>query len=64
MIKAVLPYAYTGYAGCAITMVIPVNFGTAHGKSWPEVGSPNALTSMGEKGLSRPPKISALLSQK
>ena len=30
---------YTKYAGCAIMTAIPVKFGTAHGRSRPEVGS-------------------------
>ena len=38
-IKSLKTRIYTEYAGCAITTGIPVKFGTAHGRSRPEVGN-------------------------
>ena len=46
--------AYTGYAGCAITAGIPVKFGTAHGRSRPEVGGAKCIDVYGSGGVSRP----------
>ena len=47
---------YTEYAGCAITARIPVNFGTADGKSRPEVGSAKCIGSYGRKGVTTSPR--------
>ena len=44
---------YTGYAGWAVTAFIPVKFGTAHGRSTPEVGSTKCIDSNDRKGISR-----------
>ena len=41
------PLIYTEYAGCAITTGIPVKFGTAHGRSRPEVGSTKRIDAYG-----------------
>ena len=43
---------YTEYAGCAITAGIPVNFGTAHGRLRPEVGSRKRIDVYGSGGVS------------
>ena len=48
---------YTGYAGCAITTGIPVKFGTAHGRSRPEVGSAKCIEAYGRKGVTPAPRI-------
>ena len=45
-------FMYTEYAGCAVTAAIPVKFGTAHGRSRPEVGSAKCLGASGKKGVS------------
>ena len=44
---------YTAYAGCAVTSIIAVKFGTAHGRSRPEVGSGFPIESYGSRGVSR-----------
>ena len=41
----------TEYAGWAVTARIPVKFGTAHGRSRPEVGSTNRIGANGKKGV-------------
>ena len=46
-------WSYTEDAGCAITMGIPVKFGTAHGRSRPEVGSAKCIGASGRKGVSQ-----------
>ena len=51
-----LPYP-TGYAGCALTARIPVKFGTAHGRSRPEVGNGFRIDANGRKGVSPFPRI-------
>ena len=51
-----LPH-YTEYAGCAITAGIPVKFGTAHGRSRPDVGSAKRIDVYGSGGVSRPSRI-------
>ena len=55
--KAAPTCHYTGYAGCAITTGIPVNFDTAHGRSGPEVGSAKCIEAYGSEGVSRPSRI-------
>ena len=45
---------YTGYAGWAVTAGIPVNFGTAHRRSRPEVGSAKRTDMYGSGEVSRP----------
>ena len=45
---------YTEYAGWAVTAGIPVKFGTAHGRSRPEVGSGFPIEAYGNRGVSRP----------
>ena len=45
---------YTEYAGCAITAPIPVNFGTAHGRCRPDVGSAKRIDVYGSTGVNRP----------
>ena len=45
---------YTGYAGWAVTAGIPVKFGTAHGRSTPEVGGAKCIDVYGRGGVSRP----------
>ena len=55
---------YTEYAGCAITTCIPVNFGTAHGRSRPEVGSGFPIEGYGRKGVPQPPRIFGTSEQK
>ena len=45
---------YTVYAGCPVTAGIPVKFGTAHGRSRPEVGSAKCIDVYGSGGVSRP----------
>ena len=45
---------YTGYAGWHVTAGIPVKFGTAHGRSRPEVGSAKRIDFYGSGGVSRP----------
>ena len=47
---------YTGYAGCAVTTCIAVNFGTAHGRSRPEVGSTKRIDVYGRKGVTSSPR--------
>ena len=42
------------YAGWAVTASIPVKFGTAHGRSRPEVGSAKCIEVYGSGGVSRP----------
>ena len=44
---------YTVYAGCAVTAVIAVKFGTAHGRSRPEVGSTKCTEAYGSRVVSR-----------
>ena len=58
MIEAAPVPGYTKYAGCAITAAIPVKFGTAHGRSRPDVGSAKCIDAYGRN------VISALLSKK
>ena len=48
------PGDYTEYAGCAITAAIPVKFGTAHGRSRPEVGSTKCIDAYGRGFLALP----------
>ena len=48
---------YTEDAGCAITTTIPVKFGTAHGRSRPEVGSTKRIDVYGGGRVSRPSLI-------
>ena len=48
---------YTEYAGCAITAGIAVKFGTAHGRSRPEVGSGFPIEAYGTRGVSRPSRV-------
>ena len=55
---------YTEYAGCAITTGIPVKFGTAHGRSRPEVGSTKCIDFYGSRGVSRPSLISGISDHK
>ena len=43
---------YTGYAGWAVTAGIPVKFGTAHGRSGPEVSSAKCIGASGKIGVS------------
>ena len=43
---------YTEYAGCALTACIPVKFGTAHGRSRPEVGNGFRIDANSRKGVS------------
>ena len=50
----VLISLYTEDAGCAITMAIPVKFGTAHDRLRPEVGSGFPIDAYGSRGVSRP----------
>ena len=45
----------TGYAGLAVTARIPVNFGAAHGRSRPEVGSAKCIGAYGRKGVTPSP---------
>ena len=54
---------YTGYAGCAITVRIPVNFLRMANRDRKLVVR-NALTSMGEKWFPRPSKFSVDLMKK
>ena len=49
-----LELPYTAYAGWAITAGIPVKFGTAHGRSRPEVGGVKCIDVYGSGGVSRP----------
>ena len=49
--------AYTEYAGCAITTAIPVKFGTAHGRTRPEVGSTKCIEAYGRNGVNPAPQI-------
>ena len=42
---------YTEYAGWAVTARIPVNFGIAHGRSKPDVGSTKHIDPDGRKGV-------------
>ena len=44
----------TEYAGWAVMAHIPVNFGTAHGRSRPEVGSTKRIDLYGSGGVSLP----------
>ena len=48
---------YSLYAGWAVTAAIPVKFGTAHGRSGPEVGSAKCIEAYGSGGVSRPSRI-------
>ena len=41
------------YAGWIVTARIPVNFGTAHGRSRPEVGSTKRSGASDKKGVSQ-----------
>ena len=43
--------------GCAITAGIPVKYGTAHGKTRPEVGSGFSIGVYGSRVVSRPTLI-------
>ena len=45
---------YTEDEGCAITTGIDMKFGTAHGRSRPEVGSGFPIEAYGSTGVSRP----------
>ena len=45
-------FSYTGYAGWPVTAGIPVKFGTAHGRSRPEVGSTKRIGASGKKRVS------------
>ena len=45
------PTWYTEYAGLAVMAGIPVKFGTAHGRSRPQVGSAKHIDVYGRKGL-------------
>ena len=49
--------AYTEYAGCALTAHIPVKFGTAHGRSRPDVGSAKRIDAYGRKGVTPAPRV-------
>ena len=51
-------FLYTEDAGWAVTTRIAVKFGTAHGKSRPEVGSTKCIEVYGSGGVSRPSRIS------
>ena len=44
-------------AGLAITAVIAVKLGTAHGQSRPEVGSTKRIDAYGRKGVRPAPRI-------
>ena len=48
---------YTEYVGWAVTARIPVKFGTAHGRSRPEVGSTKRIGASGQKGVPPAPRI-------
>ena len=52
----------TVYVGCAITAVIAVKFGTAHGRSQPEVGSAKCIVA--KRGFPGSPEFSVLLTRK
>ena len=56
--------AYTGYAGWHVTAGIPVKFGTAHGRSRPEVGSTTRIDANGEKGVPPAPRNFGTFEQK
>ena len=45
---------YTEDEGCAITTGIHMKFGTAHGRSRPEVGSGFRIEAYGSRGVSQP----------
>ena len=55
---------YTGYAGWHVTAGIPVKFGTAHGRSRPEVGSTKRIDANGEKGVPPAPRNFGTFEQK
>ena len=57
---------YAAYVGCAIPMTITVKFGTAHGRSRPEVGSTERTDAyaMVEKGLPHSPVMLVHLIKK
>ena len=48
---------YTGYAGWHVTAGIPMKFGTAHGRSRPEVGSTKCIDVYGVGVVSRSSRI-------
>ena len=48
---------YTGHAGWAVTAGIPVKFGTAHGRSRPEVGSAKCIDLYGSGVVSWPSPV-------
>ena len=58
--------AYTEYAGLAIMEGIPVKFGTAHGRSRPEVGNKKGIDIYGSGGVTLAPRLEllVLLNQK
>ena len=51
----IFPEKYTGYVGCAVTAVIAMNFGTAHGRSRLEVGSAKCIGACGRKRVAPAP---------
>ena len=54
LVSAPVHAGYTGYAGWHVVATIPMKFGTAHGKSRPEVGSGFPIEAYGNRGVSRP----------
>ena len=54
---------HTRYAGWPVTVGISVKFGTAHGRSRPEVGSTKCIDVYGKGGVSRPSRISGKSEQ-
>ena len=58
------PFCYTAYAGWAVTAVIAVKFGAAHGQSRPEVGSTKCIGASDKKGLPPAPRFVGTSKQK